>query len=343
MERVSAFPAIRAELKLHPDVHTLNDEWSGITNPVIRRKLQNRLNQRAARRRKAGQKAAESQNSDTCSDKNGVSARAARIKNKPLHERVDLNDLSVVGTRALSTSQWHVADEESQPGKGSAFVSIRSRYSCQQWYQVMFENRMRSIEDLARRLQQERDYSWHTPLSSDHLITLVYYNVYRALLSNVEMLGLDLNLMYMDDYPSPFLPLSPSASSNIRHLPPGLQPTELQKTIAHHPQWDIFPDPVVRDNILRYGEKNIDDLEFCLDLVGDGQSVGEEECSTQEKNGLIVWGEPWAIDGWEVTEAFARKYPFFVKGAHSFQENSNRWRIRRGEEPLDYERICEIE
>jgi hypothetical protein len=41
-------PEIRAELKLHPDVHSLDDEWSGITDPVVRRKLQNRLNQRAA-------------------------------------------------------------------------------------------------------------------------------------------------------------------------------------------------------------------------------------------------------------------------------------------------------
>lgn len=48
MDRVPAVPVVRAELKLHPDVQSLGDEWSGITDPVIRRKLQNRLNQRAA-------------------------------------------------------------------------------------------------------------------------------------------------------------------------------------------------------------------------------------------------------------------------------------------------------
>ena len=42
-------PGLHAELMLHQDVQTLDDEWSGITDPVIRRKLQNRLNQRAAR------------------------------------------------------------------------------------------------------------------------------------------------------------------------------------------------------------------------------------------------------------------------------------------------------
>ena len=40
---------IAAELRLHPNVHSINEEWSGITDPVLRRKLQNRLNQRAAR------------------------------------------------------------------------------------------------------------------------------------------------------------------------------------------------------------------------------------------------------------------------------------------------------
>ena len=41
---------IEAEVRLHPDAQTFADEWSGITDPVLRRKLQNRLNQRAARK-----------------------------------------------------------------------------------------------------------------------------------------------------------------------------------------------------------------------------------------------------------------------------------------------------
>ncbi|KAK5560072.1 hypothetical protein LTR46_001822 [Exophiala xenobiotica] len=335
-------PEIRAELKLHPDVHSLDDdEWSGITDPVVRRKLQNRLNQRAARRRKAAQSVAGSASLESSESLGG--ARASKLKDKPLHARIDLNDPIVLRSKLLTGSQWHIAAESFDPSKGSAFVSIRSKNSCQRWYEVLLETRLYAIKGLAARLEKEQDDSWQTPLSSDHLISLVYYNVYRGLLANVELLGLDINLMYTDEYPSPFLPLSPTASSNIRHLPPGLQPTDLQKTISHHPQWDIFPDPVVRDNILRYGDENINDYEFCLDLVGDGQYDGLGECFTQEKNGLIIWGEPWDMDGWEVTEAFARKYPFFLKGAHCFQERSNRWRIKRGEEPLDFERICELE
>jgi len=38
---------IALELMLHSDVHGLEEEWSGVTDPAARRKLQNRLNQRA--------------------------------------------------------------------------------------------------------------------------------------------------------------------------------------------------------------------------------------------------------------------------------------------------------
>lgn len=34
---------VEVKFKLHPDVRSFNEEWSGIGNPVARRKLQNRL------------------------------------------------------------------------------------------------------------------------------------------------------------------------------------------------------------------------------------------------------------------------------------------------------------
>ncbi|KAI1629163.1 hypothetical protein EDD37DRAFT_644927 [Exophiala viscosa] len=330
---------IRAELRLHADVQSVDDEWSGITNPVIRRKLQNRLNQRAARRRKASQKG-------TSNDVPSTSSDASATRSRPLARQIDLHDAAPLQVKSLNFpgTKWRVTEAESViEVDPSAFVSIRSKHTCQRWYEVLLENRLAQIKDLAGRLQIERENAWKLTLPADHLISLVYYNVYRGLLANVEVLGLDLNLMYTDEYPSPFLPLSSSASSNLRRLPPGLQPTELQKSIAHHPQWDIFPDPMVRDNILRYGESNIDDYEFCLDLVGNGNFDNLEGCSTQEKNGLICWGEPWDMGGWEVTEAFARKYPFILRGALNFQQCSNEWRVKRGEEPLDFERVLEIE
>ena len=34
----------------------------------------------------------------------------------------------------------------------------------------------------------------------------MYYNVFRALVANVHLLGLDTDLMHTEDYPSPFNP-----------------------------------------------------------------------------------------------------------------------------------------
>ncbi len=349
-------PGLHAELMLHEEVQTLDDEWSGITDPVIRRKLQNRLNQRAASmllvsqvvvgmsltrqigRRKAGQKNPGSSASTITS-----SSRAAGLKDVPLRERIDLNDVVALRSKHFSSNEWHTASEAFNRTSRSPFVSIRSKNACQRWYEVVLEDRLVTVKELAEKLAQHGDDANGYTLPADHLISLVYYNVYRALISNVHLLGLDLNLMYSDDYPSPFLPLSPSSSSSIRNLPPTLEPTELQKTVAHHPMWDIFPDPEIRDNILRHGEDNIDDLQLCLDMVGDGQYVGLEDQETQQTNGLIVWGEPWDPDGWEMTECFARKWPFLIKGATSVQNSTNKWRMSRGETPLDFDRILEIE
>lgn len=235
-----------------------------------------------------------------------------------------------------------MAQEQFNKSNKSTFVSIRSKAACQRWYEVMLEGRLVEIKDMATRIQNERDSAMAYPLPADHLISLVYYNVYRAMIRNVELLGLDLNLMYTDDYPSPFTPCSQTATSAIRRLPISLEPTELQKTMAHHPQWDIMPDPVVRDNILRYGEENIDDVELCLDMVGGAGELGGVSGDTQEQTGLIIWGEPWDVDGWEVTEAFAKKWGFMLRNA-PITLSTNRWRIARGEDPLDFDTILWLE
>lgn len=39
---------VPVELKVHSEIHDLSEEWSGKSDPRERRKLQNRLNQRAS-------------------------------------------------------------------------------------------------------------------------------------------------------------------------------------------------------------------------------------------------------------------------------------------------------
>jgi hypothetical protein len=63
-------------------------------------------------------------------------------------------------------------------------------------------------------------------LPSDHLLSLIYYNVFRALVSNLRFLNLDLKSMEADDYQSPFLELdSGTCSIDLNSTPPDFQPT----------------------------------------------------------------------------------------------------------------------
>ena len=82
----------------------------------------------------------------------------------------------------------------------------------------------------------------------------------------------------------------------------------------------------MRDNLIRLqGEYDADEL--CADLCG-GLYDGFDEV---ELRGILVWGEPWRGDGWEVTEGFARKWGVLLRGCGGLMEATNRYRAARGE------------
>lgn len=50
--------------------------------------------------------------------------------------------------------------------------------------------------------------------------------------------------------------------------------------------------------------------------------------------GIVAWSDPWLPCGWEITEGFARKWSFLLKGCSDVVFAANQWRERRDEEPL---------
>ena len=166
-------------------------------------------------------------------------------------------------------------------------------------------------------------------LSSDHLIRLIQFNVYRALLSNVCILGLTPEMIDMD-IPSPFTTYGPVRVESL--LPPSLRPTWLQRSTPHHPYIDIFPIPFIRDRLLLANE-DVDDEDLGFDLVGDFAGAGCAHGAGQTA-GIIVWGEPWDPFAWEVTEGFAKKWRWMLEGCNEIVESTNYWRAKRGEERL---------
>ncbi|KAM3077097.1 hypothetical protein ACMFMG_003434 [Clarireedia jacksonii] len=260
------------------EAKTLEEDWTGTSSAAMRRKLQNRLNQRASRKRKRLAQIAEASKQET-----GIPILYPSRRPSPM-EDICINKSNQA--RMLSA---------------------------------------RSFNNLVPKDSLSLD---------SYLLTLLHFNLFRALSTNVHLLKLELTEM-SDEILSPFnnLSLNSDDSPSVTlDLPPSLQPTELQKSIQHHPEIDVFPFPECRDNVL-IAISNGDgwnDIEFCHDLFygiedGDGRT------------GLIVWGDPWDPSNWEVEEQFAKKWAWLLKGCKDLFTSTNEWRAKREERLLTWE------
>jgi hypothetical protein len=171
------------------------------------------------------------------------------------------------------------------------------------------------------------DPSEYCPLPSDHLLSLIRYNLYRAVAANSWSLGIDPRLMH-SDIPSPFISDDPAISSFCLSLPPSLCPTALQRNVPHHPYIDLFPFPPMRDFLLQFGDSIDEDL-LCADFAGENL-----HSDFGEHTGLIVWGEPWDPHSWEIAEPLWKKWSWVLRGCSEILEATNYWRQRRGEPRL---------
>jgi hypothetical protein len=82
--------------------------------------------------------------------------------------------------------------------------------------------------------------------------------------------------------------------------------------------------------LLAEAEDGYDEYGLCNDLV--------DFCNVpNDKTGLIVWKEPWDSSGWEVSEAFLKKWGWVVRGCRELMVSTNFWRERRGEKRLVWE------
>jgi hypothetical protein len=176
---------------------------------------------------------------------------------------------------------------------------------------------MVQYEKLAR-----RDYVLGSP-RVDQLLTLIQFNVFRALVCNTFTIGFTME--WLDE--NAVSPWSLSTFANIDpSCPTSLRPTMLQRKIYHHPWIDLFPIPKMRDNLLLAGD-SYDETALCNDLI--------DFCDVpNEKTGLIVWSEPWDPSGWEVSTAFVAKWGWVIEGCDKLIESTNYWRAKRGENVL---------
>ncbi|KAJ2982428.1 hypothetical protein NQ176_g1386 [Zarea fungicola] len=174
------------------------------------------------------------------------------------------------------------------------------------------------------------DGSLDLPLSSDHLIPLLQFNAFRATLTNIMILSVAHLVPSRCDITEALrvtplfnLPSTP---------PPSLRPTALQQSVPHESWIDLLPDPTMRDNAIRFMH-TYSGRDICGDMLGHL----EQGRNTIEMTGVIVWGNPWEVDSWEVTEGFLKRWGFLFKGCYGAMAATNYWREQRGDEPLVFE------
>ncbi|PLB46197.1 hypothetical protein P170DRAFT_390734 [Aspergillus steynii IBT 23096] len=297
-------PTMKRDSSTSPDLESIEpehlqpDDWKGLTDPKERRRRQNRVNQRAYRKRKQEQR------------------RNIKIPSSELVKRI--------------SSSSENTSPSSNPDTTPTSTSLSIRNAKPSTQPLTLSSRCISLDKASTLLDQlsitaYENYILGSP-TSDHLMTLSKMNVFRAFNSIITTLGMQHNMEWLhDDAISPFSTHQPGYVEDP-NLPVSLRPTPIQRRISHHPWLDFFPDPRMRDNLVSAGDA-FDDEQLCIDIMGFWD-MSNESCS------LLVWGDPSDPANWEVTEQFLRKWPWVVRGCGGLMEATNRWRASRGEKMI---------
>ncbi|KAM0236292.1 hypothetical protein ACHAP5_009426 [Fusarium lateritium] len=306
-----------------------------------RRKIQNRLNQRARRSRMS----------------NGVSSKSAVNQRKP----------------AFGVKLWRLDEFDLEPTARSQNVggTVEKRMRIERRNPLVFltdmYKDMLSTEDVelySQQLNIDKQLaclSFSASLLADHLLHLVNYNAFRGFFYNKATLSQSTDHLVVTPNGTEKLNIMAGLKrvaivvAASPHIPFDLQPTALQSRQAHATWIDLLPCPRMRDNLItHHGEFNhwllvndvmgnlLQDIMFNKYGKGTGPkrqyrpAVGKFDSPSSHRRGIIIWGEPHQMSSWEITPGFLDRWGWAVEGCDELMETTNHWRSLRGEKPLKF-------
>ncbi|KAF5965352.1 hypothetical protein FBULB1_12290 [Fusarium bulbicola] len=295
-----------------------------------RRKLQNRINQRARRNRM--------NNDDTTKTRVKQQRPAFGVK----LWRVDEFDLEA----GAENDEYSVTKQDQRlflttTYKGTLSTADVELYS----QQLNIHQRLRALKGGA------------SPLS-DHLLYLINYNAFRGLFQNKVSLSQVTDHLVLEEGRAEKLDVMVGLKRDAicvetgLDVPPHLRPTDLQSTKVHATWIDFIPFPKMRDKLITHHD-HFNHRLLVTDIMGDlledimfnkyGEgtgprgrrlvSRGKPGDYASDRRGLIIWGEPHRMESWEVTPRFLERWGWAVEGCPELMRATNHWRALRGEVP----------
>ncbi|RBA22117.1 hypothetical protein FPRO05_00464 [Fusarium proliferatum] len=296
-----------------------------------RRKLQNRINQRARRNR---------MNSDDTS-------KTRAKQQKP----------------TFGVKLWRVDEFGLEAGAVNDECSI-IKQDPRLFLTTMYKGTLSSVDvelysqqlDMHQRLRALTDGA--SPLSN-HLLYLINYNAFRGLFQNKVTLSQVTDHLVLEEGRTEKLDVMVGLKRDAicvetgLNVPPHLRPTALQSTRVHATWIDFIPFPKMRDNLITHHD-HFNHRLLVTDIMGDlledvmfnkyGEgtgprgrrlvSRGKPGDYASDRRGLIIWGEPQRMESWEVTPRFLERWGWAVEGCPELMRATNHWRALRGEVPM---------
>ncbi|KAF4961560.1 hypothetical protein FGADI_184 [Fusarium gaditjirri] len=292
-----------------------------------RRKLQNRINQRARRNR---------MNNDDTTKTRAKQQRPTfgvklwRVDEFGLEAGADNDECSITkqDSRLFLTTKY----------RGTLSAADVETYS----QQLDMHQRLRALTGGA------------SPLS-DHLLYLINYNAFRGLFQNKVILSQVTDHLVLVEGRTEKLDVMVGLKRDAicvetgLVVPPHLRPTALQSARVHATWIDFIPFPKMRDNLITHHEHFnhrllvtdimgdlLDDIMFNKYGEGTGPrgrrlvSRGKPGDYASDRRGMIIWGEPHRMESWEVTPRFLERWGWAVEGCPELMRATNHWRALRG-------------